>query len=43
MPSAFVDLGHGLGRIPAPHDYRHIVYFRSGPAGLRVIGEAFRA
>ena len=43
VPSAFVDLGHGLGRIPAPHDYRHIVYLRSGPAGLRVIGEAFRA
>ena len=43
VPSAFVDLGHGFGRIPAPHDYRHIVYFRPGPAGLRVIGEAFRA
>jgi hypothetical protein len=41
--SAFVDLGSGLGRRPAPQDYRHIVYFRPGPRGLRVIGEAFRA
>jgi hypothetical protein len=43
LASASVDLGEGLGRRPAPHDYRHIVYFRPGPSGLRVIGEAFRA
>jgi hypothetical protein len=42
-PSAVVDLGDHLGRHAAPQDYRHIVYFRPGPNGLRVIGEAFRA
>jgi hypothetical protein len=43
VPSALVDLGDAFERQPAPVDYRHIVYFRPGPNGLRVIGEAFRA
>jgi hypothetical protein len=42
-PSPLVDLGDAFGRRPAPRDYLHILYFRPGPNGLRVIGEAFRA
>jgi hypothetical protein len=42
-PSPVVDLGDAFGRRPAPRDYLHILYFRPGPNGLRVIGEAFRA
>lgn len=41
--SPLVDLRGGLGRRPPAHDYTHLVFLRSGPGGLRVIGEGYRA